>query len=174
MRLDVRRGVLLVACVSSGFIISAGPGLLARAAEPSRWSSAFADEAAASGSLAGTAQRRIAELESRVKELESERAQRGADKPADLAQNAELMARNRQLSLENQELVGRGFEQSSRLRTCEPPTGEDPKAQLRYWARQLRDDDASVGRLSTDWNNALNLLLRQPRPLDRRNPWREP
>jgi hypothetical protein len=30
-----------------------------------------------------------------------------------------------------------------------------------------------VGRLSTDWKNAVNLLLRRPRQLDPHNPWRD-
>jgi hypothetical protein len=125
------------------------------------------------------AQHRIARLEQRIKELEAERSgKRGAEKSSELsaakARNEELASRNRELSLENQELVNRGFERPAAAVNCAAPSDADPKAQLRYWAKQLRDDETSVGRLSSDWKNAVNLLLRHPRQLDPHNPWREP
>lgn len=176
--LDVRRGLIVVACVSVGFIISAGPGLVARAAEPNRWVNSFAPDANAdidSASEGGT-QDRVAQLEQRIKELEAERSGRRAEKASELsaakARYEELASRNRELSLENQELVSRGFDHPAATASCSPPSDADPKAQLRYWAKQLRDDESTAGRLSSDWKNAVNLLLRRPRQLDPHNPWR--
>ena len=104
MRLDVPRGLVIVGCVSVGFIISAGPGLVARAAEPAGWSHAIAADASAAA-----AQIRIAELEQRVRELEGHggtgSAQASAELTAAMARNEELAARNHALSLENQELA---------------------------------------------------------------------
>jgi hypothetical protein len=176
--LDVRRGLIVVACVSVGFIISAGPGLVARAAEPNRWVNSFAADANANADMAGEdgAQRRITQLEQRIKELEAERSARRGDKAAELSaaktRNDELASRNRELALENQELVSHGFDRPVTAASCAAPNDADPKAQLRYWAKQLRDDESSAGRLSTDWKNAVNLLLRHPRQLDPHNPWR--
>jgi hypothetical protein len=175
--LDVRRGLVVVACVSVGFVISAGPGLVARAAEPNRWvASLAADENTDTSSEEG-AQHRIAQLEQRIKELEAERSGRRAETSSALsavkARNEELASRNRELSLENQELVSRGFDQPVSAASCAAPSDADAKAQLRYWAKQLRDDESSAGRLSSDWKNAVNLLLRRPRQLDPHNPWRE-
>jgi hypothetical protein len=179
MMLDVRRSLVVVACVSVGFVISAGPGLVARAAEPHRWVAALAADESTDATTEEGAQRHIAELEQRIKELEAERSgKQGAEKLSELsttkALNEELTTRNRELSLENQALVTRSFAQPVAAGMCAPPSDADPKAQLRYWAKQLRDDESSVGRLSPDWNNAVNLLLRKPRPLDPHNPWREP
>ena len=150
---------------------------MARAAEPNRWVSALTS---ANEPVAGAdAQRRIAELEQRIKELEAKQgAAHGAGKSPELSasktRNAELTARNRELSLENQELVSRGSPPLAAAVTCTPPSDADPRAQLRYWARQLRDDDTAIGRLPADWNSAVNILLRRQRELDPRNPWREP
>lgn len=176
--LDVRRGLVVVACVSVGFIISAGPGLVARAAEPNRWVNSFAPDANADLEATSEegAQHHIARLEQRIKELEAERSGRRAEKSSELsaakARYEELAARNRELSLENQELVSHGFDRPVTAASCSPPSDADPKAQLRYWARQLRDDESTTGRLSSDWRNAVNLLLRHPRQLDPHNPWR--
>jgi hypothetical protein len=177
--LDVRRGLVVVACVSAGFIISAGPGLVARAAEPNRWVNSFAPDANAgleSDSEEG-AQQRIARLEQRIRELEAERSGKRAEKFSELsaakARNEELASRNRELSLENQELMSRGFDQSVRAASCAAPSDADPKAQLRYWAKLVRDDESTAGRLPNDWKNAVNLLLRRPRQLDPHNPWRD-
>ena len=175
--LNVRRGVVVVACVSVGFVISAGPGLVARAAEPNRWVNSFAADANLDTDMSSDdgAQDRIVQLEQRIKELEAERSRRRADKSelnAAKALHEELASRNRELSLENQELLSRGFDHAVANASCVPPSDADPKAQLRYWAQQLRDDESSVGRLSNDWKNAVNLLLRRPRQLDPHNPWR--
>ena len=179
--LNVRRSLVVVACVSVGFIISAGPGLVARAAEPNRWVSSFIADANTDADTDTTseegAQHRIAQLEQRIKELESERSGRRAERASELSaaktRNEELASRNRELSLENQELVSRGFDHQVTAASCSPPSDADPKAQLRYWAKQLRDDESTAGRLSNDWRNAVNLLLRRPRQLDPHNPWRE-
>jgi hypothetical protein len=177
--LNIRRGLVVVACVSVGFIISAGPGLVARAAEPNRWVASLVDDANAEADSAGDegSQHRIAQLEQRIKELEAERSGRRAEKSSELsaakARNDELAARNRELSLENQELVSHGFDHPVAAASCAAPSDADPKAQLRYWAKQLRDDESSAGRLSSDWKNAVNLLLRRPRQLDPHNPWRD-
>jgi hypothetical protein len=177
--LDVRRGLVVVACVSVGFIISAGPGLVARAAEPNRWVSSFVADANTNADTTSEEgeQQRIAQLEQRIRELEAERSGKRAEKSSELsaakARNEELASRNRELSLENQELVSRGFDHPVAAGSCAAPSDADPKAQLRYWAKQLRDDESSAGRLSSDWKNAVNLLLRRPRQLDPHNPWRE-
>ena|SRR6188508_1599294 len=171
MRLDVPRGLVIVGCVSVGFIISAGPGLVARAAEPAGWSHAIAADASAAA-----AQIRIAELEQRVRELEGHggtgSAQASAELTAAMARNEELAARNHALSLENQELArARALAQPA---TSEPPSLAEPKAQLRYWAQQIRDGETVFGRLSPEWKHAVNVLLRRERQLDPQNPWREP
>src|SRR5689334_20337825 len=101
--LDVRRGLVVVACVSVGFIISAGPGLVARAAEPNRWVNSFVADANTDADTDTTedgAQRRIAQLEQRIKELEAERSGKHAEKSSELsaakARFEELAARNRE------------------------------------------------------------------------------
>jgi hypothetical protein len=172
MMFSVRRDLVVIACVSVGFIVSAGPGLLARAAEPDRWVGAIATNASTS---VERGQRRVAELEQRVKELEAERAsaQRGSESPAvaaAMARNEELEARNHAL----QELVqSRAFEQPARATAvCQPPNDADPRAQLRYWGKQLRDGETAYGRLSPEWHAALNVLVRRERELDPHNPWR--
>jgi hypothetical protein len=170
---------MVVACVSVGFIISAGPGLVARAAEPNRWVNSFAPDANADWDMTSEegAQRRIAQLEQRIKELEAgrsgKRAERSSELSAAKARNEELASRNRDLSVENRELMSRSFDRPVVAASCAPPSDADPKAQLRYWAKQLRDDESSAGRLSSDWRNAVNLLLRHPRQLDPHNPWRD-
>jgi TolA-binding protein len=173
---NVRRGLVVVACVSVGFIISAGPGLVARAAEPDRWVASLRQDADTDTSGEQGAQHRIAQLEQRIRELEGERSGKRAEKSSELsaaqARNDELASRNRELSLENQELVSHGFDRPAAA-ACTAPSDADPKAQLRYWAKQLRDDESTAGRLSSEWRNAVNLLLRHPRPLDPHNPWRD-
>jgi hypothetical protein len=67
--LEVHRALVLVACVSTGFVISAGPGLVARAAEPERWVDAIAANASTAATPDDAAQRRIAELEQRIADL---------------------------------------------------------------------------------------------------------
>jgi hypothetical protein len=186
--LSLRMGLLVLGCVSVGFVASAGPGLAARAAEPELWKPSVMVPGG------GDAQRRIAQLEQRLRELEAERrgaAQAGpspvpvpvtvsAELEAVMARNEELVARNRTLATENQALVqGQVFERAPVASRCEPaPDGSDPKAQLRYWAERLRDGDNGFrGGLSPEQNAALNVLLRRERALDPRNPWyaaREP
>jgi hypothetical protein len=121
----------------------------------------------------------VAELERRVKELEAERrsaqhSEKSLEMKAALARNEELAAKNRALSLENQELAqSRAFEQHrSAGAACELPDDADPRAQLRYWAKQMRDGEGAL-RLSPEQNAALNVLLRRERHLDPNNPWRE-
>jgi hypothetical protein len=185
--LSIRNSCVVVGCVFVGFITSAGPGLVARAAEPQRWveraRAADDDTSTPSGS---EAQRRIAQLEQRLKELETERrgASAGAPAPrhvsgelgAATARNQELLARNRALAAENQALAqSHLFEPRVTATACEPPPGDaDPKAQLRYWAERLRDGDGAFrSRLTSEQNSALNVLLRRERELDPKNPWRE-
>lgn len=179
--LDVRKGFVIVGCVAVGFVVSAGPGLVARAAEPQRWANAIATDVAphanAHAATALAAQRRIAELERRVKQLEAEHSAAVDSSARELATERarakELAAsHNQALALENQQLARSEAAQRS---SCELPDESDPKAQLRYWAQRMRDSDRGFrGRLSSDWNAALNVLLRHDRPLDPRNPWREP
>ena len=183
--LNVRSSLVVVGCVFVGFVASAGPGLVARAAEPPRW---IEDAmAAGDGSVVlndDDAQRRVGELEQRVRELEAERraatqpAHASGDAPRELvaavARNQELMARIRALSLENQELVqSQLFEHPAGA--CEPPPGEaDPKAQLRYWADRIRTGESGFrSRLTAEQNAALNVLLRRERELDAQIAWHE-
>lgn len=177
--LDFRRGLVVIACVSIGFVVSAGPGLVARAAEPDPWFGPIAPDAPPTPAQDGAAERRVAELERRVKELEAERgaAQRreqSRELAAAMARNEELVARNQSLHLENRELAqGRAFERSTPAAACQPPDDADPRAQLRYWGKQVRDGESTWGRLSPEWNAALNVLLRRERELDPHNPWRD-
>jgi hypothetical protein len=190
--LSVRNGLVVVGCVFVGFVTSAGPGLVARAAEPPRWGElglAPGDSTAVSGPTTtegGEAQRRIAQLEQRLNELEAERrattadgsarAKASGELQAALAQNRELAARNRTLAAENQALAqSHLFETPASATACEPPPGDaDPRAQLRYWAARLRDGDTALhGRLTTKQTAAVHVLLRPERELDPRNPWRE-
>jgi hypothetical protein len=179
---DSRSALVVVGCVFVGFAFSAGPGLVASAAEPEHWVGAIkgVSPLALGG---GDPQRRIIELEQRVKELEAERrgAARSAPAPQDtsrelaaaIARSDELAARNRALSLQNQELTqAHLFEPPAATRACEPPESADAKAQLRFWAEQLRDADSPRVRLSSEQNAALNVLLRRERSLDPTNPWR--
>ena len=179
--LALHRGLVLVACVSAGFVISAGPGLIASAAEPDVWVKAITantttPSASAPVAPEATARLRIAELEQRVKELEAERrAQPGgqsAELAAIIARNEELAARNLALAVKNQELeASRLFEPPAPVPVIQP-SDADPRAQLRYWAQLIRDDEATSGRLSPEMNTAVNLLLRRERQLDPQNPWR--
>jgi hypothetical protein len=171
--LDVRRGLVVVACVSVGFIISARSGLVARAAEPDRWASLLAADANATAARASAAQSRIAELEQRVKELEGRQngAPGAGELTAVITRNKELAARNLALTLEQHELARRVSEAASNA-TCEPPADADPREQLRYWAKQIKDGETSFSRFSPDVNAALNVLLRRERQLDPHNPWR--
>jgi hypothetical protein len=184
----LRNCIVVVGCVFVGFVASAGPGLVARAAEPERWiERAFAtadDSPTSSGE--GEARQRIAQLERQLSNLESEPrgATRGGSTPpqasaeldAILAQNRELIARNRALAAENQALAQNHlFEPPVADGACEPPPADaDPKAQLRYWAERLRDGDGGFrGRLTAEQNAAVNVLVRRERALDPHNPWRE-
>lgn len=170
----LRSGLVIVGCVLVGFLVSAGPGTVARAVEPARWREHLL------GSPASTPQSRIAELEARLRELEAERS--GAASPGAsatsgsaerdqlLARNAELLRSNRALQLENQSLNESSRERS--LSSCTPPADEDPKVQLRYWAERMRSGDYGVhGRLNSAQAAALGVLLRPTRPIDRQNPW---
>lgn len=190
--LSLRNGLVVVGCVFVGFVTSAGPGLVARAAEPPRWGdvmiapsagTAVQSTATADG---GEAQRRIAQLEQRLKELEAQRsgatpdgAERGKasrELEAVIAHNRELTARNRALAAENQALAqSHLFETPATAAACEPPPSDaDPRAQIRYWAEQLRDGSTAFrGRLTTEQNAAVQVLLQRQRELDPRNPWRE-
>jgi hypothetical protein len=190
--LSVRNGLVVVGCVFVGFVTSAGPGLVARAAEPPRWSElalAPSDSALVPGTTtteAGEAQRRIAQLEQRLKELEAERraatpdgsarVKASGELDAVIAHNRELTARNRALAAENQALAqSHLFETPASATACEPPPSDaDPRAQIRYWAERLRDGDTALhGRLTTKQTAAVHVLLRRERELDPRNPWRE-
>jgi hypothetical protein len=187
----LRNCIVVVGCVFVGFVASAGPGLVARAAEPERWvERAFApadDSSTLSHEREGEARRRIAQLERQLKDLEAEPhgAPRGRSTPrqpsgeldAVLARNQELMARNRALAAEIQALAqSHLFEPPVADSACErPPADADPKAQLRYWAERLRDGDGGFrSRLTPEQNAAVNVLLRRERALDPHNPWREP
>ncbi|MEY4544785.1 MAG: hypothetical protein RL685_980, partial [Pseudomonadota bacterium] len=59
--LDLRKGFVVVGCVAVGFVVSAGPGLVASAAEPDRWVAAMATDTRQSTADEGAAQRRVAE-----------------------------------------------------------------------------------------------------------------
>jgi hypothetical protein len=175
----VRSGFVVLGCITLGFAASAGPGIVARAAEPERW----VERTLVPGG--DPAQRRIAELEQQLAQLETLRAaapagpaprQESSELETVLARNQELAARNRSLSLENQALLHKQLFESPAASTaaCQaPPDAEDPRVQLRYWAERLRQGDAGFrGGLTPEQNAALNVLLRRERPLDPRNPWR--
>lgn len=176
--LSLRQALVVVGCISIGFVVSAGPGFAARSSEPERWVGAVRP-AVRSAALEGAAKRRIAQLEQQLEELElSERAalessgEKSLELAAARARNEELADRNLSLTLENQELAqGRAFERA----ICVPPDEADPRAQLRYWARQMRDGGTGFsGGLPPEWHTALNLLMRRDRSLDPQNPWRQP
>jgi hypothetical protein len=181
---NARSGLVVLGCVCVGFVFSAGPELVARAAEPDRWLGSIATGVSPNATGGGDARRRIVELEQRVKELEAERRSAASSAPppressrelaAAIARSDELAARNRALSLQNQELAAaRAFERPVSTVACEPPQSADAKAQLRYWAERLRDGDSGIQvRLSAEQNAALNVLLRRERALDPHNPWR--
>jgi hypothetical protein len=189
--LSVRNGLVVVGCVFVGFVTSAGPGLVARAAEPPRWAElavAPSDSTPVPGTMPAerSGAQRIAQLEQRLRELEAERSRATSDAAARgkathelevmIAHNRELAARNRALAAENQALAeGHLFETPASNTACEPPpNAADPRAQIRYWAERLRDGDTAFqGRLTTEQNAAVQVLLRRERELDPRNPWRE-
>jgi hypothetical protein len=185
LMLNIRQGLVVLGCVFVGFAASAGPGIVASAAEPERWVQS------AIGAGPGDAQRHVAQLEQRLKELEAERRDgaRVAATPGQvpsepsviaqnqvLAQNQELIARNRALAAENRALTqSHLFEPPvAAPAACEPaPDGADPKAQLRYWAERLREGENGFrGGLTPEQNAALNVLLRHERSLDPHNPWK--
>lgn len=182
----VHKVFVVVGCVFVGFVTSAGPGLVARAAEPQRWAERVREARDSTSAADGAeAEGRIAQLEQQLKQLETDKhpvASAGATQlnaagelDALLARNNELVARNRALAAENQALQGHLFEAPVSSRACEPPPADaDPKAQLRYWAERLRDGDSGAfrDRLTTAQNAALNVLLRGERELDPHNPWR--
>jgi hypothetical protein len=186
--LSLRNGVVVVGCVCVGFMASAGPGLVARAAEPDRWiasvtasgDSAFGSDDSAFSADEHAAQRRITQLEQQLKELEAQRAAASQVPPqvtqeldAVVARNRELAERNRALSAENQSLVQSRLFEPPQSACEEPPSGADAKAQLRYWADQLRNPAKGFrGKLTTAQNAALNVLLQEERALDPHNPWR--
>ncbi len=174
--LDVRKSFVIVGCVAVGFVLSAGPGLVARAAEPERWAQAIAPGSSSRTASEISAQRRIAELEQKVKELEAARgsassAEQATELAAAIARTEQLEARNRALSLEKQGLTQSLFETPAHG-GCEQPDQADAREQLRYWAQRLRDGESNVRRLSSEWNSALQVILRRERQLDP-NPWRE-
>jgi hypothetical protein len=181
--LNIRDTLVVVGCVFAGFVTSAGPGLVARAAEPPRDWFEHALAAADSSTDGGAAERRIAQLEQQLKALEAERSAAAAtgstprELEAVLSQNRDLAARNRTLAAENQALAqSHLFESPSAAAACEPPpSAADPRAQIRYWAQQLRDSGTGFrGRLTVEQSAAVQVLLRPERELDPRNPWREP
>jgi hypothetical protein len=184
----LRNCIVVVGCVFVGFVASAGPGLVARAAEPERWDDralAPADDGTPrSDESEGEARHRIAQLERQLKDLAAEPrgATRAGSTPPQasgelgtvLARNQELMARNRALAAENQALAqSHLFEPPVADSACEPPPADaDPKAQLRYWAERLRDGDGAFrARLTPEQNAAVNVLVRRERALDPHNPW---
>jgi len=178
--LEVHRALVLVACVSTGFVISAGPGLVARAAEPERWVDAIAATASTAATPDDAAQRRIAELEQRIAELEAERRALAAAKPAGfaagVARDEELAARHLAQPIDKRELGQSRTSDASALHSADqqPSSGADAREQLRYWAKQIRDGEADSRRLSPEATAAVNVLLRRERELDPHNPWREP
>jgi hypothetical protein len=151
---------------------------VARAAEPDGWFDTLGDDASATTTSDDAARRRIGELEQRVNELEAELRAQASAKSSELAaahaRNHALAARNHALSAENQELVQLGAvapaPASAGGQMC---LDGDPKERLRYWAKQIRNGQTSYRRLSSDWNAAVNVLLRNERQLDPSNPWRE-
>jgi hypothetical protein len=178
MMIDLRRGVVLVACVSVGFVISAGPGLVARAAEPDQWVRSITEAASTAATTESAAQRRIGELEQRVKELEAERvAKQAGSKSAAAPGTARSEAQaptGLSPSLDEQAPEqGRTSESAARAPALQPPNEADAREQLRFWAKQIRDGETSARRLSPEWNAAVKLLVRSERQLDPQNPWQE-
>jgi len=178
--------VVVVGCVFVGFVTSAGPGLMARAAEPQRWVQRALEARDSTQGANGEAESRIAQLEQQLELFEAEKRAAVPRAPtsvtgsgelaAALARNNELVARNRALAAENQALQSHLFEAPPSASACQAPAADaDPKEQLRYWAERLRRSDGAFrDRLTTAQNTALNVLLRGERELDPHNPWREP
>jgi hypothetical protein len=174
--LSFRQALVVVGCISIGFAVSAAPRLAARSSEPERWVGAVRPDVTARALEA--AQRRISELAQRVEELELQQrraAESSSEKALELAavvaRNEELAAQNLVLTLESEELSqSRAFEA-----ICAAPGEADPRAQLRYWAKLMRDGESGFrAGLPPEWHTALNLLIRRDRPLDPNNPWGEP
>ena len=159
-----------------GFLVSAGPGLVARAAEPERWRERLMVD------LASGEAPRVAQLARGHEGLEpagpgsasghagsASAPSTAAERDALLAQNEELLRQNRALLLENRALADARARAAA---TCTPPDGEDPKAQLLYWGERLRHGGNGLrGGLNSTQAAALGVLLRPARPLDRDNPW---
>ncbi len=174
--LSFRQALVVAGCISFGFAVSAAPRLIARSSEPERWVGAIRPDVAA-GELQA-AQRRISELDEQIAELEL-RQRRAAESSSEtslelaaaIARNEELAARNLALTLENEELAqSRAFQA-----ICVAPDEADPREQLRYWAKLMRDGESGFrAGLPPEWRTALNLLIRRDRPLDPNNPWGEP
>jgi hypothetical protein len=174
---NVQSTVVVVGCVALGFLASAGPGIVARAAEPVRWAEPLI--------VPGAEQHRVAQLGPQPKALEAARSETSpaplaaplaeelAERDALVARNQELVAHNQALALQNQALA-QSQAAAARGEACAPPpAGVDPKEQLRYWGERLRSGDYGFrGGLSPEQMAALNVLMRRERPLDPRNPWR--
>ena len=97
---DSRSALVVVGCVFVGFAFSAGPGLVASAAEPERWVGTITGMSP-SAQGGGDPQRRIVELEQRVKELEAERlgAAKSAPAPQEVSRElATAIARSEELA----------------------------------------------------------------------------
>jgi hypothetical protein len=173
--LSLREALVVVGCISIGFIVSAGPGFAARSSEPEQWIGSVRPEVR-SAALEASAQRRIDQLEQQVKELElQQRAALASDEDQSLelaaakARSEELADRILSLTLENQDLgQSRSFERA----ICVAPDDADPRAQLRFWARQMRDGESGFrAGFPPEWDAALNLLIKRDRSLDPQNPW---
>jgi hypothetical protein len=168
---SVANGAVVVGCVLFGFAVSAGPGLVARAAEPDRWRDRLLSQ------LSSAEQHRMADPAPASPEAERSAAPSrmgsapaaSSERDALLAQNEALARQNRVLLLENRNLVDA---QARAAGTCARPDGEDAKAQLMYWAERVRNDGQGLrGGLSSTQSAALGVLLRPTRPLDPDNPW---
>lgn len=166
-------GAMVVGCVLFGFAVSAGPGLVARAAEPERWRDRLLAQ------LATADQNRMAEpqrdpadsADARRSSADSSKGTVGvaAERDALVARNEELARQNRALQLQNRALVET---QARAAGTCAAPDGEDAKAHLLYWAERVRNDGRGLrGGLSSTQAAALGVLLRPTRSLDPDNPW---
>jgi hypothetical protein len=171
MKNRLGNGAMVVGCVLFGFAVSAGPGLVARAAEPERWRDRLMAQLASTEPHGMAARPEQAVVEAKRADASPSKGTIGVDSERDglLAQNEDLLRQNRALQLENRALV------ETRARTagtCAAPDGEDAKAQLLYWAERVRNDGRGLrGGLSSTQAAALGVLLRPTRPLDPDNPW---